>query len=269
MGKKVFLAVPSHDGKICVPTHLSVFQFLADSMKDGVRIQIEKSPIPYNIEHRVWAGSSIVTVARNILLSMFLVSDCTDLIWIDSDVDWEPGALERLLKHPVDCVAAAYRTKTDDPEKYPVRWLDRPFHPTDKDTGLLEVECAPLGISRMTRACLEKMTNAYPELAYLEDLVPDIKCWALFDNMFVGRDNPDWRARKYWGEDFVFCNRLRAIGGKVWIDPEIATGHTGAKRFPGHYGDALRRNGNDVTDKFMAAHAGLDENTIKAALGEQ
>jgi hypothetical protein len=237
----------------------SLWEFQREAHAAGIQVEL-----------RAWLGDSMVNSARNILLGMFMASDCTDLLLIDQDNDWEPGALMKLLRYPVEFVAAAYRTKTDDIEKYPVRWPETQFHVTHPETGLLEAAAVPFGICRMTRSAVEKMTQAYEHLAYVSDLCPELKLWCLFDNELTGTDQPDWKQRKYWGEDFLFCNRWRAIGGKVWVDPEINTGHTGQKRFAGNLGEALRKSGCEVTpDKLREMFAGTDYDALfKQALGE-
>lgn len=257
--QKVFLALPSHDQKPCFSTMWSIIEFQREAQAAGITVEL-----------KAWLGDSMVNSARNILTGMFMASDCTDMICIDQDNDWEPGALMRLLSYPVEMVGAAYRTKTDDIEKYPVRWPETQYHVTDANTGLLEAAAVPFGIVRIARSCLEKMTQAYEHLAYQSDLCPDTKLWCLFDNEFTGSSEADWKARKYWGEDFVFCNRWRKIGGKVWVDPEIATGHTGQKRFGGHLGEALRKSGCEVTpDRLREMFAGTDYDALfKQALGE-
>jgi hypothetical protein len=46
---------------------------------------------------------------------------------------------------------------------------------------------------------------------------------------------------QYFTEDYVFCRRFRAIGGKVWVDPILELDHTGTKVFRGCLFDYLQR----------------------------
>ena len=34
-----------------------------------------------------------------------------------------------------------------------------------------------------------------------------------------------------WAEDYAFCRRWRALGGKIWIDPEARMLHAGRKEW--------------------------------------
>jgi hypothetical protein len=38
----------------------------------------------------------------------------------------------------------------------------------------------------------------------------------------------------YLSEDFAFCHRWRALGGKIWLDTASKLTHTGAHRFVGN-----------------------------------
>ena len=57
-------------------------------------------------------GDSYVDRAKNTIMAEFLDSDCTDLVMIDSDEQWHPTAISRLLEHPEEVVAAAIRSRT-------------------------------------------------------------------------------------------------------------------------------------------------------------
>ncbi|MFO1126365.1 MAG: hypothetical protein U1E25_14550 [Methylocystis sp.] len=40
-------------------------------------------------------------------------------------------------------------------------------------------------------------------------------------------------------EDYVFCNRWRALGERVWVDPTITLGHVGSWNFTGCVSETL------------------------------
>jgi hypothetical protein len=169
--------------------------------------------------------------ARNLCVSRFLSMEFDDLFFLDSDIAWEHGAMVKLLKKPVDIVAAAYRHRSD-PITWPVKWLDdRKELWADPKTGLLEVEGVPCGFLRITRSAALEMTLKAEW--YKDRQAPDGKSWCLFDRI---RDENNEK----WGEDFSFCKRWREMGGKVWLDPEIEMGHIGGKTFQGKIGDWLR-----------------------------
>ena len=42
------------------------------------------------------------------------------------------------------------------------------------------------------------------------------------------------------GEDYLFCDRWRAIGGEVWVDPSIELKHVGSSEYAGRLLEILR-----------------------------
>jgi hypothetical protein len=218
--RKVFLAIPAYTGEVHAGTCASI-----------VQSAYELAPGNALVDLQIQAGDSLITFARNLLLARFLASDCTDLVFVDADISWEAGALLRLLSHPVDFVAGAYRFKRDD-EDYPIAWLEKDELWADPETGLLEVSRVPFGFVRLTRAACYRMTAVAADKPFRHRSAPEIQCHAIFDL--------EYRDGTYIGEDFVFCDRWRAQGGKVWLDPELAITHHGGKAYPGHIGNWLK-----------------------------
>ena len=87
------------------------------------------------------------------------------------------------------------------------------------------VYCAT-GFMLMKRAVVERLVQAYPDCAYVSDHVyvpnrANAQSYALFECMI------DPLTKEYLSEDFGFCRRWRALGGKIWLDVEGALVHTG------------------------------------------
>ncbi len=177
-------------------------------------------------------GDGIITRARNSICREFLhrVPKSDVLVMLDDDIGWKPPDLVKLIEHKEDFVAGLYRYKMDE-ERYPVRWVNFEIW-RDDETGLWEVETAPAGFIKLTRNCLEKMVAAYPELEY-HDTATDMMAHALFDFELVDK--------VYWGEDFTFCRRWRAIGGNVMVDPTITLEHIGKQVYTGNIEDWIKR----------------------------
>lgn len=177
-------------------------------------------------------GNSMISHGRDLLCAKFLGDEtATDLLFIDTDVTWEQGALVRLMEHPVELVAGIY-PKRSDPLGFHARYLDNPEIWADPETGLIEVKGVPAGFLRITRTCLEKMVAGYPQQRFADYNAPTGYGHALFENIHEGDD--------FFGEDYSFCERFRRIGGRCWVDPEISMGHIGQKTFKGSFGEWLR-----------------------------
>jgi len=217
---KVLIAIPAMSGTIHMGTMRALFAEMLGFISLGWTFDI------YEV-----VGCSLMEDARNLCVSRMLGSDFTDLLFLDSDVVWEPGAMVKLINYPVDVVAGVYRHRSD-PVSWPVKWLeDRAELWADKDTGLIEVEGAATGFMRISRKAAVTMSENTEW--YHDRQAPEGKSWMMFDRI---RDENHQK----WGEDFAFCKRWRALGGSVWIAPEIEMGHIGNKTFTGKIGDWLR-----------------------------
>lgn len=217
--KHVWVAIPAYTGTIHLGTMRSIFTDLLTLKDRGDAFTIFDE-----------SGNALIADCRALIVAKFLESDATDLVFVDSDVLWEAGALVRLVDHPVDFVAGIYPQRRD-PIDYCVQW-DLSKDELHAEAGLLEVHGVPAGFMRLTRAMLEKMVMLYPDTQFHCEQAPNNTAYALFDPYRIGKMK--------LGEDYAFCRRWRDIGGKVWVDPEIKMGHVGFKTFGGHLGDWLK-----------------------------
>lgn len=219
--KHVFIAVPSYTGNIEAETRNSITRSVELAKKRG-----------WNVTDTIRCGDSMIPRARNFLVQQFLNSEATDLVFVDADVAWDGDELCQLVEYPVDLVAGCYPSRCE-PLRYTVRWInERQDLIADPETGLLEVEGLPTGFMRISRACAEKMVAGYPQYECDEPLLPNGKYTAMFAFEMANRVE--------WSEDFVFCNRWRAIGGQVWLAPDMTLHHIGKKQFTGNIGSWLR-----------------------------
>lgn len=219
--RHVWIAIPAYTGTVHMMTMRSLISDCLTLKEHGVAFTLQDE-----------IGSALIADCRGLMVAKFLASDATDLVFVDSDVFWENGAILKLLNHPVDFVCGVYPQRCE-PEGYPISWiLDRKELQADPKTGLLEVEGIPAGFTRMSRVMLEKMVSFYPNTEFHCTDAPNERAWALFDPYRIGKVK--------LGEDYSFCRRWRDIGGQVWCDPEIKMGHIGNKMFTGHLGGWLR-----------------------------
>jgi hypothetical protein len=203
-------------------------------------------------------GDCHVDDARNHVFREFLLTDCTDLFFIDSDLGWSAEAFLRLLKADGDIVAGVYRHKHDE-ETYP-------FHPfpnsvADAD-GMFTVPKAPTGFMRIRRNVIEALyadgktkgkwhwdgpedeASGKPpmvticERAYREDL-----------NLTV---DPGDQSRRYSG-DLTLCLKARNLGFTVRVDIDMPFSHCGEKAWNGHLGNHLRGEQNVDSEQFVRA----------------
>lgn len=217
---KIMVAIPAYTGTI----HLGTMRSL---MTDLLALQARGDEWVVHDE----CGNALIADARALIVSQFMASDCDQLVFVDSDVSWEAGALLKLVDAKVDFVAGIYPQRKD-PINYCVKWLSEGELWADKETGLLEVAGVPAGFMRISRNMIERMIEQYPDTEFYVESAPNTRAWALFCDYRIGKHK--------MGEDYAFCRRWTDMGGKIWVDPEIKMGHVGYKTFVGHLGDYLR-----------------------------
>lgn len=193
-------------------------------------------------------GNCHVDDARNAVVRDFLESDCTDLVFLDADVSWEPGTLVDLCRFDRDIVGGVYPYRREsDEETMPVRHL--PTISVEPD-GLIEVEGLPTGFMRIRRHVIETMA------ATAKHFIKD-----------AGTPHPVLFERDYFGGgrrggDIRFCMVWREMGGKVFAAPELRLGHCGHVLLKDSLGASLRRQGHStlrwLAEKIRARTDTLD-----------
>jgi hypothetical protein len=199
-GMHVFIATPCYKSSNHFRYTLALAASVPALIAAGMKLSVHFEP-----------GQSLVIIARSNILTEFLKSEATDLVFIDDDISWNAKDLVRLLGHQVDVVGAPVRRKTDQ-VWFNVVALDGCG--VGKD-GLREVRRIGTGMLRISRAAIEKLVEGSPHLKYRDDFGKDR--YALFgtgirDGILVS-------------EDFSFCDLWREHGGKVWCDTEIVVTH--------------------------------------------
>lgn len=214
-GKKVMLATPSYGA-----TAPSYTYSIARSREALTAAGINSS-------YLLLQGMCHVDDARNAICRHFLASDCTDLLFLDSDVDWEPEGLVHLAKRELDIVGGVYPYRRDGGEQMPVRLMDRNTHAVD---GILEVDGLPTGFLKIKRSVFERMKDTVPR--YFDKLDPTY--------LFFARPTPQQDMAR-WGGDIDFCNRAKGLGFRLFADSEIRLGHAATVIMRDSLGSHLRR----------------------------
>lgn len=197
------------------------------------------------------SGNCHVDDARNSIVQEFLLSDCTDLVFLDADVVWEAEALVTLCRFDVDVVGGVYPFRRDDEKsKQNMPVIMYPGEVTPDETGLIEVAGLPTGFLRIRRHVLEMLADDACKHWKRNDrrsMVPII-----FERAFLpDSSNPKFGGRL--GGDLNFCRKWIEKGGKVYAAPEIYLGHVVKSVVYDSLGAALRRQGGE-TLKYLADH---------------
>ncbi|HEY4689751.1 MAG TPA: hypothetical protein VIK33_10595 [Anaerolineae bacterium] len=213
-GQKVLLATPAYG------TTSAAYTFSIARSREALHAAGIQSA------YLILQGNCHVDDGRNSIVRDFLESDCTDLVFLDADVDWEPTTLVHLCQRDLDIVGGVYPFRREGGENMPVRLM---AGATERD-GLLEVEGLPTGFVKIKRHVLEKMAAIRPW--YFDKIYPT--------HLVFDRPDPDAEHTR-WGGDIDFCNRWRAMGGKLYADCDMRLGHTATVVLRDSLGASLRR----------------------------
>lgn len=198
-GRKVLLATPSYDKPAAAYT-FAIARARQALHEAGIQTA-----------YLLLQGNCHVDDSRNSIVRDFLESDCTELLFLDADVDFEPKALVQLCQRDLDIVGGVYPYRREGGENMPVRMMSG----ATIQNGLLEVEGLPTGFMKIKRHVLEKMAAVAPK--YFDKIYETA---LVFDRPTPGED------KTRWGGDVDFCNRYRAMGGRIYADADLRLGHT-------------------------------------------
>jgi hypothetical protein len=217
--RKLFIASPAGDGKFCAEYLLSLSESIKLFNQYGLRYT-------FNVLQKC----SILPHARNRLADAFLRSDCTHMLFADADMGWDPRSPLELLAHDKDVIALVGVTK--DEQKNFCCWLDKETLKYDDKTGLIRVHHVGTGFMLISRNCIRKLTEAWKHRAYMKEKGSEDTISPIFEI--------EYREGTMFGEDYTFCNRWRALGGEIWVDPSLPLEHVGQYVYTGTYADALK-----------------------------
>lgn len=214
MSTKVFVALPIYG--------MAPWQFTSCFVKELIQNQ------PCALEISPLVGDSLVSRARNTLSALFLKSDCTHLLFIDSDLVYSSEHIKRLISHDKDVVCGFYPKKQDGP----LEWVcNAKLEGAETDeNGLTEVRYMGTGFMLVKRCVFDRMIGRYgDQISYHPDSKPEETEW---DFWSVGvHQSPDG-FRRYLSEDWFFCQRWLELGGKVYGDTKIILKHVGQAVYP-------------------------------------
>lgn len=216
--RKVLIGTPAHDGRVDV--------WYCNSLVNTIRLAMEKGVLVVPV---YMSYDSLVQRARNDLVRLALEEKFDDLIFIDSDQEWNPAWVFSLLEREEKVVGATVVKKSDLPA-FNVKAL--PEGLTLLENSLMEVESIGTGFLKISKEALEKVWEISPE--YINE---GKKCRMVFDVQIIDGE--------LVSEDNVFCRKWRQLDEKVYIDPSMTCNHIGVKKYGGNFLEFLKHIQND------------------------
>jgi hypothetical protein len=248
--KKLFIATPMYGG-----------------MNHGLYMKscldLQTVMMKYNIEVKFsfLFNESLITRARNYLVDEFLRTDYTHMMFIDSDIHFDPNDVVALLALDKDVIGGPYPKKSinwgnvaetarKNPDLNPKELenlVGEYVFNVVKGTQQFQVseplQVMEIGTGHMMikRQVFEKLAEAFPNIRYKPDHVGQAHfdgsryIHAYFDTVIDTKDSYiGGGSDRYLSEDYMFCQMWRKIGGEVWLCPWMKTQHIGTYAFTGN-----------------------------------
>jgi hypothetical protein len=215
-GRSIFIAIPAYDGRIAITAAFALAQLILYCKQYGMECQMAHV-----------SGCAIMPVARNTLVYEFMKSECTDLMFIDSDIEFNPKDVIKLLhqgsSHAI--VGGVIPTRKRG-APYLVKLLEDQEGKIILDgDGLIEAEMLGTAFMLVRSFVFGDLIEHYPEWKY------ENEDGAIHSSVF------DLKSTKqgYRGEDKVFCVRARKEGYRIWVDSTIKLNHFGQFKYEGNF----------------------------------
>ncbi len=251
--KKIFVATPMYGGQC----HGMYTKSTADLAKMSQAYEID-------IKFFYLFNESLITRARNYCVDEFMRSDYTHLMFIDSDIGFDPNDVITLAalsdqdepddSKRRDILCGPYPKKTIAWEKIK-RAVDKGF--ADENPGNLEkfvgdyvfnpntsstelrldepvsVLEGGTGFMMITKQAFQKFNEAYPDYSYVPDHVRTKHFDGTREIMMYFQALIDPESKRYLSEDYMFCQWMQKIGVETYMCPWMKLLHTGSYTFGG------------------------------------
>lgn len=153
-------------------------------------------------------AGSITSIARNNICDIAEKQQCTHIMFLDTDMTFPPDTIQKLLAHDLDIVGGLYFERYE-PYKPAVFWKhpDGDYAlPHDIPYGqLLECDALATGCMLIKMDVFKRLTKPWFEYRVAE----------------YGSK----KEIKFFSEDIVFCERVKELGYKIFVDTSIECGH--------------------------------------------
>lgn len=209
-----------------------------------------------SIQPSIIMNESLITRARNYVADEFMRSDCTHLLFVDADIEFDHDDVITLMhfaqQDDLDVVCGPYPKKNiswekvkdavdkgladKDPDVLSSYTGDYVFNAITKTGEIdlsqpVEVQEAGTGFMLIKRDVFLEFEANHPELRYYpdharsEEFSGKRKITGFFMDPIVNE--------RHLSEDYFFCHEIRKLGRKVWIVPWIKLNHIGTYIFQG------------------------------------
>lgn len=189
-------------------------------------------------------NESLIHKTRNLLSHSFLKSDCTHMLFIDSDIGFKADQIIELMRADGDVVCGVYPKKSikwenlidavnagvtiNDLPRHAVEYLYVPENANSEDE-LIDIQRGATGMMLISRRSLEILSDKVHKFKLESNLENVFQLDEKINEFFF--TSIDEETGIYLHEDFNFCKLWRANGGKVHAATWVELTHSGMHTF--------------------------------------
>ena len=239
MTTKVYLPIICYNHTVLSHFMFSVMKLVYEGQRRGIAFSLDCIYF-----------ESLIARARNAAAASFLNQpDCDYMMFIDSDISFEPESFFSLLKSEKDVISGLYPKKYISNTKLKLLFDRGPellnnYEPlcTDFATEIPfnknvneveEVKYAATGFMLFKKRVFNQIAREVPNIAYKNDIDGYMGYGDKFYDFFPCKINEV--TKKYESEDYGFCNLYRSIGGKIYVNTTCTLTHYGWKGYTGNF----------------------------------
>jgi len=189
-------------------------------------------------------NDALVARARNIIVDEFLKTDCTHLLFIDADIQFNVDDVISILKLNAPIIGGPYAKKIinwkkvvnvvkeiptikpEEIENFVGDYVLNSKNPILELDKLQEVEEIGAGFMLVQRDVFLRLAKSFPQLQYYDD--EGITRYCFFPTLIDNHGSvTDGGSNRYLSEDYAFCSLWKKLGGKIMLAPWVALKHIG------------------------------------------
>jgi len=202
--KKIAILTPCYDGSVSIEYSSSLVKSATLLSDNG-----------YSLDHLYVNGEAIVQSARNKLFFNAYHNNYDCVVWIDSDIEWDPKDLLKIVSSPLDIIGATYRRKTMK-EMYVAKISNL------VNGDIIEVDGIGFGFLKMSKKIIDALWNT--NISYEDD---KSLCKNVFE-VIVDKG-------QMYSEDYVACKKIKDLGFNVYLDKTIDLSHSSKINLTGSF----------------------------------
>jgi hypothetical protein len=280
----LFLATPMYGGQCAGMFARSVADLAAICSQNGIPLQM------YFL-----FNESLITRARNYCCDEFMRSPSQHLMFIDSDIGFNPHDVIALMAlqaqdekydiiggpYPKKCIswekikhAVDKGVADEDPSVLEKFVGDYVFNPKINQGSIpISEPCEVLeigtGFMMVTKNAMQKFADSYKELMYKPDHVRTEAFDGSREIMQYFQAEIDPKSKRYLSEDYWFCQKAQDIGLRTWFCPWMKMQHVGTYIFGGSLADLASIGASATADpSALKKKPGQTELVEKARQGD-